>query len=293
MDLTDVKALADKVKKLTSEARATGPKTEKGKLRAATNAVRHGLTGKNLLLPGEDPGEYEARMDNVFTALGPQSDVEAELVALVADDIHKLNRLARIELGAFLARIEELLSLTGTAEKASVTVNAINAVGTALTPWIAEPLPVEKGPEFMRRYRAMTDALDLVEATVSGAPADLMEAGHELMAQLHGKAAEKVVPPDLYQAAFDHGRRLMSLPLDMGKAEDAAQDGLRAAIAGIALPNKDELAKLAKYRSMLEISLQRRLAALDQLRILTTGNVADAGGAEKAKEYRVKLRMVT
>jgi hypothetical protein len=34
------------------------------------------------------------------------------------------------------------------------------------------------------------------------------------------------------------------------------------------------------------------MAALEQLRKLTAGKVADAGGADKAREYRVKLRIV-
>ena len=79
--------------------------------------------------------------------------------------------------------------------------------------------------------------------------------------------------------------RVLGNPHD---AEEAAQDELRTAISGIALPDEAELKKLARYRRMLEDSLQRRLAALDQLRRLTAGK-ADV---EKAKEYRVKLRVV-
>lgn len=292
MDLDDIRALGAQVKKAAANVRATGPKTEAGWARSAINAVKHGLAGRGLLLPGEDRGEYEAKLDGIFTALAPQDDAEAELVALVADDLWKLGRLARIEKGITLGRIEELLALTGTAEKAGATVNAISTVGHALTSWAAAPIPAEKGPEYVRRFRALADALDLVEATVRGVPADLMEVGHELLAQLHGMAADQALKPELYQAVFDHGRRVMTLLLDKGQAEDAAQDELRASIAGIALPNKEELAKLAKYRAMLETSLQRRLATLDQLRKLTAGNVADAGGAGKAREYRVKLRIV-
>jgi hypothetical protein len=292
MDLDDIRALGAQVKKATVIVRATGPKTEAGRARSAIDAVKHGLAGRGLLLPGEDRGEYEAKLDGIFAALAPQDDAAAELVALVADELWKLGRLACIEKGITLGRIEELLALTGTAENAGVTVNAINAVGHALTSWAAVPIPAEKGPEYMRRFRALGDALDLVEVTVNGVPADLMEVGRDLLARLHGTAADQTVKPELYQAVFDHARRVMTLLLDKGQAEDASQDELRAAIAGIALPNKDELAKLAKYRSMLETSLQRRLATLDQLRNLTASKAADAGGGDKAREYRVKLRIV-
>jgi hypothetical protein len=80
--------------------------------------------------------------------------------------------------------------------------------------------------------------------------------------------------------------------LDRGLAEEAAQEELRANISGIALPNKEELAKLAKYRTMLETSLQRRLAALDQIRKIAANSAASEPVVGKAKEYRVKLRVV-
>ena len=100
-------------KKLAAESRATGPTSVMGKTRSAINAVKHGLAGKNLLLPGDDPVEYAARMDALFTSLAPKDEGEAQFVALVADDMWKLGRLARIEKGVSLARIEELLAITG------------------------------------------------------------------------------------------------------------------------------------------------------------------------------------
>jgi hypothetical protein len=95
-----------------------------------------------------------------------------------------------------------------------------------------------------------------------------------------------------YFELFEATRQVMGLLLDRGQREDAAQDALRANIAGIALPDVAELKNLARYRKMLEDPLQRRLAALDQLRRLTAGKVAGQTDMERAKEYRVKLRVV-
>jgi hypothetical protein len=144
----------------------------------------------------------------------------------------------------------------------------------------------------MRRKDALGAALAQVEATVAALPAGLTETCHDLLDQLHGQQGDFEVPMDTYSRLFDAARELMTVLLDRGHAEEAVQQELRAAIAGIALPNKEELAKLAKYRSMLETSLQRRLAALDQIRKLNAGRVASESGAEKAKEYRVRLRVV-
>jgi len=39
---------------------STGPRTTEGKERASRNALTHGCTSKRLLLPGDDPAEWEA-----------------------------------------------------------------------------------------------------------------------------------------------------------------------------------------------------------------------------------------
>jgi hypothetical protein len=293
MKLNDINKLGVEVKKLAAESRATGPKTEAGKLRSALNATRHGLAGKNLLLPGEDPAEYEARMDELFSTLAPKDEGEAQLAALVADDIWKLSRLAKIEKGVSLARIEELLGLTGAGEKAGIIVNAITTMGNALVSWSAEPVPTTRTPDFDRRYSTMSEAVALVDATVTGIPLNLIDACDAALDEVRGKRGEVEIPGATYMQVFETCRVLMATLLDMGRDQDVEQDRLRAAIAGIALPDVAELKKLARYRSMLELSLGRRLAALEQLRKLTAGNVAGEKDLERAKEYRVKLRLVS
>jgi hypothetical protein len=292
MALADIREFTDAVTKLTSATKATGPKTERGKLRSALNATRHGLAGRGLLLPGEDAQVYTEKMDGIFTSMAPQDDAQAELVALVADDVWKLGRLAKIEKGVTLGRIEELLALTGTAEKAGVTSNAITALGTALATWSAEPIPVEKNAEFSRRLRSMVAAVNVVEATMAGIPADLLDNCNDLIARLHGVKGQSEVDQAAYVELFEAARQAMGLLLDRGHAEEAAQDELRANISGIALPDEAELKKLARYRKMLEDSLQRRLTTLDQLRKIAASKVSGEADMEKAKEYRVRLRVV-
>lgn len=250
------------------------------------------MAGKNLLLPGEDPAEYASRLDGIFTAMAPRDDAEAEIVALVADDLWKLGRLARIEKGVTLGRIEELLAQTGTGEKASITGNAITTLGTALVTWSKQPIPIGRDDELARRVREMSSAVGFVEATVPGVPADRIGRCDDLPSDLHGKPDGAPVAAEVYGALFDAAREVMTVLLDRGHAEEAAQEELRASISGIALPNKEELAKLAKYRTMLELSLQRRLAALDQIRKLAAGSAINGGDVGKAKEFRVKLRVV-
>ena len=292
MDTADIRNLAAKVNKLADGARSTGPRTEAGKLRSALNATRHGLAGRNLLLPGEDPVEYETRMDEIFSTLAPRDAGEAQLVALVADDTWKLGRLARIEKGITLGRIEELLALTGSGKKAGTIVNAIHQMGNALVTWTAEPVPTTRSPDFNRRYTTMAEAVALVHATVIGIPVSLIEACDAALDEVRGKRDDVAISLSSYTQVFQVARELMTALLDTGRAQDVEQDELRAAIAGIALPDEAELKKLARYRSMLELSVQRRLVALEQLRKLVAGNEAGEKDLERAKEFRVRLRIV-
>ncbi len=291
MTLIDIRQLGADVKKLADHAKATGPKSAEGKLRSSINAVKHGLAGKNLLLPGEDASEYEVRMDAVFTALGPEDEAQAQLVALVADDMWKLDRLARIEKGITLGRIEELLGMTQTAGKAGRTANALMALGTALRSWEAQPIPTERGAEFSRRLTTMSDAVDLVAGLAADIPADAIENCNDLVMRLFGKQTGSAVPMDLYGATFEAAGKLMSLLFELGERDEAAQQELREAIAGISLPDEAELKKLARYRRMLEESVQRRLQALDQLRKMKVAQTSPDAVA-KVREFRVKLRVV-
>jgi hypothetical protein len=44
-------------------ARSTGPRTPEGKSRSRLNALKHGLTARTLVLPGEDPEAFRGRLE--------------------------------------------------------------------------------------------------------------------------------------------------------------------------------------------------------------------------------------
>lgn len=291
MNTANLKDFTAAAKRLADQTKSTGPTTEQGKLKSSLNAVRHGLAAKNLLLPGEDAETYESRMDGVFTSLAPTDEAQAQLAALVADDIWKLDRLAKIEQGLLLGRIEELLGLTEAAESSGRTVSALNALGTALRGWEAQPIPTERDQDFLGRLTAMSEALDVVEGLVAGLPADLMHRSQDLLAQLHYSVGGRVVPTDAYAELFKVAGKVMVALMGRGDRDVTVQQELRKAIATIALPNEADLKKLARYRKLLEEGLQRRLQALEQLRKLAVASPV-AETTEKAREYRVKLRVV-
>jgi len=76
---------------------STGPKTEAGKAASSQNAIRHGLTSKQVVIPGEDPAEYDAHRADLIETLQPANPIEAGLVEELAANSWRLKRAHRIE----------------------------------------------------------------------------------------------------------------------------------------------------------------------------------------------------
>ena len=60
--------------------KSTGPRSLVGKTRSRMNAVRHGLTANQGLLPGESLKDLEALRYGAFNALRPEGVLENQLV---------------------------------------------------------------------------------------------------------------------------------------------------------------------------------------------------------------------
>jgi hypothetical protein len=78
---------------------STGPKTEAGKSRSRSNAVRHGLTAETVIEVLEDPEDYKAFELSVTSDFDAQTAVERELVLRLARLLWRLRRATAIETG--------------------------------------------------------------------------------------------------------------------------------------------------------------------------------------------------
>jgi hypothetical protein len=81
--------------------KSTGPRTDAGKQRSALNAIRHGLTAETVVLPLEDPEDYQAFEETVLSSFEPETAVERELALRVAALLWRLRRADSIETGLF------------------------------------------------------------------------------------------------------------------------------------------------------------------------------------------------
>lgn len=83
---------------------STGPKTTKGKAIIATNAIKHGIFTKDLIIKStlgkENEEEYLEMLTNLVVCLNPQNQMESLLVEKIAIDFWRLRRVIRFEAGS-------------------------------------------------------------------------------------------------------------------------------------------------------------------------------------------------
>ena len=86
--------------------KSTGPRTAEGKAVAAQNAVRHGLLAKEVVVKGEDPGEFEFYRQQMLEELAPAGPMESMLAQRIVGLSWRLRRAERMQAAAF-DRIED------------------------------------------------------------------------------------------------------------------------------------------------------------------------------------------
>ena len=76
---------------------STGPRTPDGKAASRLNALKHGLTAAQVLLPDEDANDYQQFMKAMKQQLQPNGVLEQELSEAIAMKLWRLRRVLRME----------------------------------------------------------------------------------------------------------------------------------------------------------------------------------------------------
>jgi hypothetical protein len=77
--------------------KSRGPVTPEGKFRAATASLKHGLTGKCVVLANECPRKYEALREEYFREWQPQGPTETDLLIHIVNCVWRLRRIWAME----------------------------------------------------------------------------------------------------------------------------------------------------------------------------------------------------
>ena len=76
---------------------STGPRTTKGKARSARNALKHGLTAGEVLLPTEEAGAFNAFSEGLRASLAPVGELESMLAERIVVSAWRWRRVLRLE----------------------------------------------------------------------------------------------------------------------------------------------------------------------------------------------------
>lgn len=87
--------------------KSTGPRSLTGKARAALNALKHGLTGKDIVLPNEDASEFDSFRMDLLASLAPVGELEAMLAEKIVADAWRLRRVPKLEAAIYRRSYEE------------------------------------------------------------------------------------------------------------------------------------------------------------------------------------------
>jgi hypothetical protein len=92
--------------------RSTGPITVAGRAQSKRNALKHGLTARDVTVDDEEASKFEAFRDDMVQDLAPEGALEEELAQRVATCLWRLRRVPRVE-AAIAAADGQLPSLLG------------------------------------------------------------------------------------------------------------------------------------------------------------------------------------
>ena len=98
---TDKQVVANRANAQSS----TGPRTQAGKANSRANALKHGLSAAQLLIPGEDAREYDEFCALMVEEIAPGGHLEAALAHRLVENIWRLRRVPLLE-NAFFAWAE-------------------------------------------------------------------------------------------------------------------------------------------------------------------------------------------
>jgi hypothetical protein len=96
--------MASEARVLANRANAqhsTGPRTPEGKAAVARNAVRHGLTSRDLVIREDEREEFEALQSSLYDEVQPYSALQSVLFEQLLAAAWNLRRVRRLEAELF------------------------------------------------------------------------------------------------------------------------------------------------------------------------------------------------
>jgi hypothetical protein len=72
--------------------KATGPRTPEGKAASSHNAIKHGLTARQVVIPGENQADFDQLLADIVADRKPEGELEIQLAGEIAACTWRLAR---------------------------------------------------------------------------------------------------------------------------------------------------------------------------------------------------------
>ena len=215
---------------------------------ASGNARTHGILSRELLLPTEDPAEFQQLLDELILDLKPSGTLEYTLVERIAMTLWRQRRFARAERAQIVrAQFEAAAEKNPFRSLADDLVKEMEEGYEQIEPLMAELRSLSAQPrvcamsiaEFAKAYPLTTERLFHTQESMT--PADWVEAQNETVRECFGDM-------DVWITA-QYSELTRQLPT-------ALERDLRGVPA--------ETEKLSRYQSALDNELYKAMRALRQ-----------------------------
>src|SRR5204862_2691077 len=81
--------------------KSTGPSTPEGRAAVGLNGLKYGLYANTLILPGEDPAEFDALLDRFHAEYQPATPTEETFVSQIVMATWRRARIQRMEVAVY------------------------------------------------------------------------------------------------------------------------------------------------------------------------------------------------
>src|SRR5207237_7561707 len=89
--------------------KSTGPATPEGRAAVSLNGLKYGLYAETLILPGEDPAEFDALLDRLDAEHQPATPTEGAFVSQIAMATWRRARIHRTEVAYYKHQHKEFI----------------------------------------------------------------------------------------------------------------------------------------------------------------------------------------
>ena len=161
--------------------KSTGPRTVEGKTASSLNALKHGADAASVIIPGEDPAEYDRIVAEYHSDLRPRGALEERQVRIIIHSDWQRRRLERIENNLY----RQLLAEGPTPDEIDVKILRDSPTGKLLRKVSSQIASLDRAStralaelRLIRRERDQADAEEIEAALALPPEAEAIFAAH-------------------------------------------------------------------------------------------------------------------